>query len=650
MTVRVSILSGNAGSVRDLIKDFGAPDDNVTDATTYVQAAIDWAKANSGYVYVPAPAVAYKITDELNCWKTTSGAPRIWGFVAPHFQSGRFMCHFNGYNKQVFKFRSGDLRSTGAEFRNIRVEYDSTNSTQNPVAFDLHGAGNMKMYGCSVTGGNNTQVRATTLFNCDGDDLVCFSGGRSFLYKTTSGKTFSITSSATTLTSSAAHFEAGDVGKAILVYDNTNSRSEKFVISAFTNTTTVTVATAATNTYTAMPGAWDHCKCNIAGTTLTALPASGVSVFATTDVGLMVYIQQAGASNRIHRATIASRTSSTVVELDTAAVNDVSGVCFTVPAVAFDDDTTLTSLGITNDFVFRNIHVENNNGVCLLQSGQSRLRTPDLKLHAQPSPVDTSTSLACLWLSKSDGYMSGTLEGRTVGSQGKIYAAGLAGQFKFGPLDVVVSNATKLCTEEKNSTDGLISFDRINVLNTISTTTKAGLFANESNAAPKIYVAGPLSCFGIAPTDFPESAPGGVFAGEYEIGAWTPALAGADTAGTFTYTTQLGRYTRIGRLCFIEARIVISAIGTPPVGNTNITGSPYTSVNVAITQPISIGRSKFNLATAGAWLTGHIINNTKAITLFECADNATPLNVNSATAIVADTEIVFNSWYEISLA
>jgi hypothetical protein len=54
----------------------------------------------------------------------------------------------------------------------------------------------------------------------------------------------------------------------------------------------------------------------------------------------------------------------------------------------------------------------------------------------------------------------------------------------------------------------------------------------------------------------------------YETGSWTPSIG-----GTATYTTQLGRYTKIGRIVHIEGRLTINAIGT---GSTSaIAGLPY---------------------------------------------------------------------------
>jgi len=63
---------------------------------------------------------------------------------------------------------------------------------------------------------------------------------------------------------------------------------------------------------------------------------------------------------------------------------------------------------------------------------------------------------------------------------------------------------------------------------------------------------------------------------DYEEGTFTPTIEGSSTAGTGTYTTQQGTYTKIGNLVTISVWVSWSAhTGT---GNLQLAGFPFTSI------------------------------------------------------------------------
>ena len=62
---------------------------------------------------------------------------------------------------------------------------------------------------------------------------------------------------------------------------------------------------------------------------------------------------------------------------------------------------------------------------------------------------------------------------------------------------------------------------------------------------------------------------------DYEEGTWTPAVQGSTTAGTATYATQTGQYTKIGNRVFFNLRIIYT--GGTGTGNLRVGGLPFTS-------------------------------------------------------------------------
>lgn len=64
----------------------------------------------------------------------------------------------------------------------------------------------------------------------------------------------------------------------------------------------------------------------------------------------------------------------------------------------------------------------------------------------------------------------------------------------------------------------------------------------------------------------------------YEEGTFTPEIAGSSTAGSATYTTQVGYYTRFNNWVHIAINLVWTAT-SGQAGTGIITGLPFTSVN-----------------------------------------------------------------------
>jgi hypothetical protein len=70
---------------------------------------------------------------------------------------------------------------------------------------------------------------------------------------------------------------------------------------------------------------------------------------------------------------------------------------------------------------------------------------------------------------------------------------------------------------------------------------------------------------------------------DYEEGTWTPALLfDSGMVGSFTYTTQTGTYTKVGRL--VTARFNLAWNARPSAGLILVLNLPFTAVNAANVQ------------------------------------------------------------------
>jgi hypothetical protein len=99
----------------------------------------------------------------------------------------------------------------------------------------------------------------------------------------------------------------------------------------------------------------------------------------------------------------------------------------------------------------------------------------------------------------------------------------------------------------------------------------------------------------------------------YEQGTFTPTVFGSTTAGTTTYTSQAGQYTRIGNRVSFEIYVLWTAqtgTGSLRVGNLPFTsngGSPYT--------PVSLRISDLSM-TVGNYAQAYIFSNSTSV-IFE---------------------------------
>jgi len=129
-------------------------------------------------------------------------------------------------------------------------------------------------------------------------------------------------------------------------------------------------------------------------------------------------------------------------------------------------------------------------------------------------------------------------------------------------------------------------------------------------------------------------------------GTFTPVITGTTTAGTGTYTLQVGHYTRIENMVFIRIRVAWSAhTGT---GNTTVTGLPFTSANVSNLESTFIIAPAFSQTTVfgAAALTPvcFMDPNTSTIVPYTFSSSAGTL---SARAMSGTGDFVIYGHYEI---
>jgi hypothetical protein len=103
---------------------------------------------------------------------------------------------------------------------------------------------------------------------------------------------------------------------------------------------------------------------------------------------------------------------------------------------------------------------------------------------------------------------------------------------------------------------------------------------------------------------------------DYEEGTWTPTIIGTGTAGTASYSTQNGTYTKVGRMVYFQCELLWSA-GSGS-GNLRIAGLPFTCGGNNCS--VSVGDLENVALTALFYVGGaYVIGSSTQISLRECA-------------------------------
>jgi hypothetical protein len=128
---------------------------------------------------------------------------------------------------------------------------------------------------------------------------------------------------------------------------------------------------------------------------------------------------------------------------------------------------------------------------------------------------------------------------------------------------------------------------------------------------------------------------------DYEEGTWSPFLSRTGTAPSISYSSQEGRYLKIGRLVFVEGRIVVGTVSSQGGGYALIGGLPFpvsdTTKRYISTIYITSWPSYTTVATTSAAVTEH-------------SGALSYLSIVSMTPAPSSVSVNFDNSMEISFA
>lgn len=131
---------------------------------------------------------------------------------------------------------------------------------------------------------------------------------------------------------------------------------------------------------------------------------------------------------------------------------------------------------------------------------------------------------------------------------------------------------------------------------------------------------------------------------------WTPFFFGdGGVGGTFTYSSQAGRYRRIGDICIVNGMVAISAIAVAPTGSMHIAGLPFTAASSGVNSGASFTFIyNFNYSVNAMDLSGVILSAGNTIALYESFDNAAAVAVPAANFTNVNCNLQFFGMYQVA--
>lgn len=138
----------------------------------------------------------------------------------------------------------------------------------------------------------------------------------------------------------------------------------------------------------------------------------------------------------------------------------------------------------------------------------------------------------------------------------------------------------------------------------------------------------------------------------YSEGTWTPAFVGATIAGTLTYTTQIGLYSRIGKIVVASYRLTVNVVSVAPTGALQVTGLPIQSSSLLVQGPANINSFSLIGIGGGAKVSLGMLVNPSSSIIQLVVNNSGGTGLANLTGAVANlvngSDLITNFVYRIN--
>ncbi len=130
-------------------------------------------------------------------------------------------------------------------------------------------------------------------------------------------------------------------------------------------------------------------------------------------------------------------------------------------------------------------------------------------------------------------------------------------------------------------------------------------------------------------------------------GTFTPLMGGSTSNGSFTYSTNTGRWKRQGKTVYFDLAIVCATMPTAPTGDLRIRSLPVTSsASQNVAAPGLAQINLVDLAAGKSWITVYMSSNVTYLNFLENGDNVAAAIIQG-TAVQATSRFFISGSYEV---
>ena len=299
--------------------------------------------------------------------------------------------------------------------------------------------------------------------------------------------------------------------------------------------------------------------------------------------------------------------SFTVARIGSLTITNISGTSLTVSTATLSGNLTL-SAGTANGVLYLNGSKVATSGSALVFDGTNLgigTTSPDVRLQVTHDNAETSQfnlGASILHLTNTNTTNNNWAQIFFTDSDGGAAAATFGVQYTdhandYGNLSFATRGSSGLAERARITAAG-------ELLVGVNTATANGGVIQVSN--------------GITFPATQSAASNANTLDDYEEGNWTPTALGSTTAGTTTYVSQAGSYTKIGRQ--VTANLFVNYSAMTGTGNLRIGGLPFTknTDGAAVICPVMTGNLNWS---GGTSIVGFMGDGYSYVLLYGIADD-----------------------------